>query len=318
MRLPPLNAIRAFEATARHLSFTRAAEELNLTPSALSYQVRTLEDFLSAKVFRRLNRAIELTETGARLYPGVRDGFERLRESFGQMVPDTPEHILVVSTGPAFAAKWLTPRVARFVDAYPDIEMRISASLRLVDFAQEDIDVGIRFGAGSYSGLHSVKLFNDKATPMVSPGFLEAHPDLTSSADLQRMPLLHDESLSTWTDAPSWQTLFRQNGWSEATARKGLRFNHADHALDAAIEGLGVVLGRSALATGDVRTGRLVCLFPEIVMHTELGFHLVCRPQDLNRRKVRIFWDWIKEEAARFEEQECGTDLPQATGTVPV
>ncbi len=308
MRLPPLNAIRAFEATARHLSFTRAAEELNLTPSALSYQVRTLEDFLGAKVFRRLNRAIELTETGARLYPGVRDGFERLRESFGQMVPDTPEHILVVSTGPAFAAKWLTPRVARFVDAYPDIEMRISASLRLVDFAQEDIDVGIRFGAGSYVGLHSVKLFNDKATPMVSPDFLEAHPDLTSSADLQRMPLLHDESLSTWTDAPSWQTLFRQNGWSEATARKGLRFNHADHALDAAVEGLGVVLGRSALANGDVRTGRLLCPFPEIVMHTELGFHLVCRPQDLNRRKVRIFWDWMTEEAARFEAQECGTD----------
>lgn len=301
MRLPPLNSIRAFEATARHMSFTRAAEELNLTPSALSYQVRSLEEILGQKVFKRLNRAIELTETGARLYPGVRDSFERLRESFAQLAPDTPDHVLVVSTGPAFAAKWLTPRVARFVDAYPDIDLRIAASLKLVDFNSDDIDVGLRFGAGISPDLKVQRILPDRMTPMVSPKFLEMHPELQSPADLIRVPLLHDDSLAAWRNAiPTWQTVFRDLGLDEGSARRGLRFNHADHALDAAIEGLGIVMGRDTLAATDIKTGRLVCPFPEIVRDTNLGFYLVCRPQDTNRRKVRIFWDWMIEEAECF------------------
>ncbi|MEM8812611.1 MAG: transcriptional regulator GcvA [Pseudomonadota bacterium] len=303
MRLPPLNAIRAFEATARHLSFSKAAEELNLTPSALSYQVRMLEDHLGMKVFKRLNRAIELTETGARLFPGIRDGFDRLRESFDQLTPDTPDDVLVVSTGPAFAAKWLTPRVFRFVDAHPDIELRISANLRLVDFGQNDIDVGLRFGEGRYPGLRSERVLPDFATPMASPRFLEQHPDLKAPFDLQAMPLLHDDSLVNWDHAPSWGLLFRRLGLDEARARRGLRFNHADHALDAAVEGAGVVLGRNTLAAGDIRTGRLVRLFPELVLDTHLSFHLVCREQDFSRHKIRVFWDWVLAEAARPDSQ---------------
>lgn len=301
MPLPPLNAIRAFEATARHMSFVRAAEELNVTPSALSFQVRALETFLGVPVFRRLNRAIELTETGARLYPGVRDGFALLRESFEQLVPATPDHILVVSTGPAFAAKWLSPRVFRFVDAWPEIELRISANLKLVDFAAEDVDVAVRFGAGDYPGLQAQRLFPDFSTPLASPAFLAAHPELAELAGLQLVPLLHDDALAEiWPNVPTWQTFFRQLGLDEALARRGLRFNHSDHALDAAIEGGGVVLGRNVLAAGDVRTGRLVRLFPDIRLDTRLGFHLVCRSADAERPKIRAFREWILAEAEAF------------------
>lgn len=313
MRLPPMNSIRAFEATARHMSFTKAAEELNLTPSALSYQVRSMEEILGLKVFRRLNRAIELTETGARLYPNIRDGFEKIRQSFEQLAPDTPDHILVVSTGPAFAAKWLTPRVARFLDAYPDIELRISASLKLVDFNQDGIDIGLRFGNGQYADLKAMKILPDQITPMASPRFLETHPELKHPLDLQHVPLLHDDSLSDWKtrptvkEIPNWQTFFRDLGLNEAQARRGLRFNHADHALDAAIEGLGVVMGRNTLAASDVKTGRLVRVFPEVSLDTHMGFYLACRPQDLSRRKVKVFWDWIVAEAEEFVA-ECGTD----------
>ena len=284
------------------MSFSKAAEELNLTPSALSFQVRSLEEHLGTRVFKRLNRAIELTEVGARLYPGVRDGFEKLRESFGQLQPDTPDHILVVSTGPAFAAKWLTPRVFRFVDAYPDIEMRISANLRLVDFSADDVDIAIRFGRGEYPDLETEMLFEDSMTPMASPDFLASHPPITSPADLVNMPLLHDDSLIVWPDVPNWQNYFRTLGLNEAQARRGMRFNHADHALDAAIEGGGVVLGRRALAAGDIKTGRLIRLFDDEQLNIGLGFYLVCRPEARARPKVGAFWDWVTSEAALFRE----------------
>ena len=161
--LPPLNGLRAFEATARHMSFTQAAEELHVTPAALSYQVRQLEEILNVKLFKRLNRAIELTPQGQALFPGIRAGFERMDEAMRTLRRRTETNVLVVSVGPAFAAKWLAPRLYRFIQRHPDIDPRISANLQISDFENEQIDLAVRFGTGAYPNLHSERLISDYA-----------------------------------------------------------------------------------------------------------------------------------------------------------
>lgn len=301
-RLPPLNALRAFEAAARHMSFRDAADELHVTPSALSYQVRQLEDFLQIALFKRMNRRVALTDAGARVFPGVRDGFERLHEAMSHVTGATPDHILVVSTGPAFAAKWLTPRVYRFMEAHPSIEMRIAASLKLIDFVADEVDLGIRFGAGHYSDLHVELLAGEWTTPMASPQLLEARAVKTPD-DLAKLPLLHDDSLVFSPGSPTWTDWFRHAGVKGVDSARGARFSHADHAIDAAIRGAGVVLGRSVIAADEVLTGRLVAPFPDLRLDTRLGFYLVCPRPALEREKVQAFREWITEEMARPEGQ---------------
>ena len=197
-RLPPLNGLRAFEATARHMSFTRAGRrELHVTPAALSYQVRQLEEILSVKLFKRLNRAIELTPQGQALFPGIRAGFERMDEAMRTLRRRTETNILVVSVGPAFAAKWLAPRLYRFIQRHPDIDPRISANLQISDFENEQIDLAVRFGTGAYPNLHSERLISDYVTPLCSPDLVadsHEHP-LREPADLAHHVLIHDESL---------------------------------------------------------------------------------------------------------------------------
>lgn len=298
-RLPPLNALRAFEATARHMSFSKAAEELNLTPSALSYQVRMLEEFLSVKLFKRLNRAIELTDHGQRIFPGVRESFELMSDAMGRLTADTPDHILVVSTGPSFAAKWLTPRIVSFMEACPDLEMRVSASLALIDFVEDRVDVSVRFGAGRYEGLHAERLAGDWTTPMVAPQLLEGENALRTPADIAKHTLLHDDSIKYLPNAPVWKDWLREAGVSGIDTGKGARFNHADHALNAAAKGSGVVLGRGVLAADDLDMGRLAIPFPELTIDTGFAFYFVCPPIMLNRPKVQQFREWVFDEFAK-------------------
>jgi len=297
-RLPSLNGLRAFEATARHMSFQAAAEELSVTPSALSYQVRSLEDSLGVKLFKRLNRAIELTHAGERLYPGVRDGFRQFELALDRMKPETPDNILVLSTGPAFAAKWLTPRVYRFVDRHPELEIRISANLKLSDLAAEQIDLGVRYGNGKYPGLEVERLCAEWVTPMISPRLLAEAGPIVEPKDLARLPLLHDGSMEAWPDTPKWKEWFEAARVEGVDPDKGLRFNHADHAFDAAIEGAGIVMGRSVLCSGDLRHGRLLTPFPHIRLDTGLYYHLVYLPGDRDKPKIRAVRDWILEEMA--------------------
>lgn len=298
-RLPPLNALKAFEATARHMSFSKAAVELNLTPSALSYQVRMLEGFLSVKLFNRLNRAIELTEHGQRVFPGVRESFELMSAAMARLTADTPDHILVVSTGPAFAAKWLTPKVVNFMEACPNLEMRVSANLALTDFVEDRVDVSVRFGAGRYEGLHSERLVGDWITPMVAPQLLEGDNALRTPSDIAKHMLLHDDSIQNLPSAPVWKDWLSEAGVSGVDSGKGARFNHADHALNAAAKGSGVVLGRGVLAADDLEVGRLVIPFPELTIDTGFAFYFVCPPIMLDRPKVQQFRQWIFDEFAR-------------------
>ncbi|MEP1207970.1 MAG: transcriptional regulator GcvA [Rhizobiaceae bacterium] len=295
-RLPSLNSLRAFEAAARLLSFQKAAEELFVTPSALSYQIRQLEDHVAQPLFNRLNRKVTLTEAGQRLYPGVHEGFESLQMAVRSLARNAKSNVLVVSSGPAFGAKWLAPRVYRFVDAYPDIELRIAASLKLTDFNIDEVDVALRFGEGDYPGLFVEPLFDEIALPLVSPALIERFGGRFGAEELAQVTLLHDDSTSFTSRVVDWNKWLEQEGLGHIDGSKGPRFNHADHGLDAAIDGAGIVLGRLSLAMRDIRSGRLVAPFDTYVKATA-GFHFVVPPASMNLPHVATFYRWLRAEA---------------------
>ncbi|MEO1199376.1 MAG: transcriptional regulator GcvA [Pseudomonadota bacterium] len=302
-RLPPLNWLKAFEAAARHLSFKKAGAELNVSPSAISHHVRELEERLGGALFERRNREIRLSESGSRLYPGLKDGFDRLAEAMARLQPDTPDNVLVVSTGPAFAAKWLAPRVYRFVERYPEIELRIAANLKLIDFAEDKVDVAIRFGGGDYPGVAVDKLFDDFVVPMMSPAYRVGGRAIERPADLVEATLLHDDSLKQLDPEGGWVRWFRHAGLHGGNALRGPRFTHADHAIDAAIDAAGVVLGRLALARRDLRDGRLVAPFGP-ARSTGFAFWLAYPPLARERDKVAAFKAWIDEECTLYEAED--------------
>ena len=191
-RLPPLNALRAFEAAARHLSFARAAQELHVTPSAISHQIKTLEEHLGLPLFRRLNKMLLLTDEGQALLPGLRAGFEQLADAVASARRCNLRRVLTVSAAPSFAGKWLVPRLDRFRQAQPDIDVRVDASIQLVDFARADVDVGIRYGTGRYPGLHVECLMADEVLPVCSPQLLQGAHALRSTNGYGGPGLIHN------------------------------------------------------------------------------------------------------------------------------
>jgi len=294
-RLPPLTSLRAFDAAARHLSFRKAAEELHVTPAALSYQIRLIEDDLGVLLFRRLNRAVKLTEEGHLLAPGVREGFERLAQAVARLRRRAAGKVLTISAGPAFTAKWLTPRLYRFMARFPGIDARVSASLRLADLAQDDIDIAVRFGAGDYAGCRSEKLLDEYVTPMCSPAIART---LKTPADLARHTLIHDETPVGVFTMPDWKRWLAAAGAVGVDPdRSGLHFNVADHALDAASAGAGVVLGRAVLASSDLRSGRLVAPFP-LKLKVDYAFYVVVLEERIDEPPIAAVRDWLFEEAA--------------------
>jgi LysR family glycine cleavage system transcriptional activator len=296
-RLPPLNSLRAFEVAARHMSFQKAAEELNVTPSALSYQIRQLEDFLQVPLFVRLNRAVRLTDAGERIAPGIHDAFERLVETMGRLKGPAPANVLTVSTGPAFAAKWLSPRLHKFLERYPQIDIRISANLKLTDFRSDEVDLSIRFGGGNYPGLHVERLADEHVLPLISPRLLERLGGHLQPEDLGRVALLHDDSANFMINAVSWADWLRRARVANVDPTRGPRFSHADHALEAALDGAGIVLGRLTLSMRDIASGRLVAPF-DLMVPAQAGFYFCCLPERLDEPKIRSFRDFIFSEIA--------------------
>lgn len=290
-RLPPLTALRAFDAAARHMSFARAAEELNVTPAALSFQIKSLEDHLGAPLFRRLNRAVELTEAGLALAPGADEGFRALSMAWQQArrVLDTTS--LTVTAGPALTAKWLAPRLYEFARAHPEIDLRLSAGLKMVDLRRDGVDVAIRFGYGTDAGLVSQPARAEWLTPVMTPDLYARFP--TPEA-LRRAPLIYDDSISFLQPSCDWPTWFRAVGL-EFTPGSGTHFSHADHAIDAACAGLGVALGRRPMIIKDVMEGRLVAPF-KIAIETEARFRFLCLPEAEERPQIKAFRDWFFAE----------------------
>lgn len=296
-RLPPLNALRAFEASARHLSFARAADELGVTPPAISHQVRQLEDYLGAPLFRRLTRRVLLTRSGQAALPKLTEGFDLLAEAVESLrAQERCAGPLTVSCAPSFAAKWLVQRSESFRAACPDIDLRISANIQLVDFRSEEVDVAIRFGRGGYPDMKVDKLRAEVIAPLCSPRLMQGPHPPRAPADLAHHTLLHDDSVSaTIGPAPDWRMWLRLAGCAEVDASRGPRFSYADHALQAAAEGQGVLLGRLSLAGDDLKTGRLVRLFGREIP-TGFGYYLVRPDRGADPPRVSAFRDWILAE----------------------
>ncbi len=298
-RLPPLNALRAFEAAARHLSFKKAAEELHVTPAAVSQQVKALEDYYGVQLFRRLTRALRLTDAGQAALPALKDGFDKLGEAAGVLDNFTQSGVLTVSVPPSFGAKWLVPRLDRFSAAHPDYELRIDATDTLVDFGAGGVDVGLRYGRGAYEGLRVERLMSEVAFPVCCPTLADGDPPLRRPEDLTHHTLLHVQWKMEGESAPNWRMWLRAAGVEGVDPERGPRFSVENLALQAAIEGQGVALVSSALVAGDLKAGRLVRPFaPATTEATAFSYYLVYPPASEGNPKVKAFRQWIKDEVA--------------------
>ncbi len=303
MAMPPLSALRAFEAAARHLSLTHAAGELNVTPGALSHQIRALEEMLGIKLFERRVRSIALTAAGRQLYPGLQTGFAHIRDAVASFDAVQNGHVLVLSTSPGLTAKWLVPRLYRFAATYPDIDIRISATAANANFVNDGIDMALRNMAvppKTDIALEYDMLVDVHFVPVCSPRLLEKHGPIKGPDDLARLRLIHDESLPAPVARPDWNVWFRAAGVGETDLRRGLRFNSADHALDAACEGAGVLLTYDMLAYDDLRSGHLVMPFP-LALESGRAFYLV-RPKGRKRSAAAdAFRSWMQKEVAALD-----------------
>ena len=294
-----LNALRAFEASARHQSFSLAAQELNVTPAAVGQLVRTLEDWLGSPLFVRSTSGrarLVTTEVAEKVLPDIRAGLERLAVGLERLRSGSAGGVLTVTVSPAFAAKWLLPRIERFQAAWPETDLRLDTSLKPVDFVAQRIDVGVRYGRGQWPGLAAEKLMDEEVYPVCAPALL-ATATLQAPGDLRGQVLIHDQSVDTSTGFASWQAWLRHAGVQGVPTDRGLRINNSAAVLQAAIDGQGVALARSVMAHDDLAAGRLVRLFPQVRRESALADYVVYRPECIAQPKVAAFRDWLLREA---------------------
>jgi LysR family transcriptional regulator, glycine cleavage system transcriptional activator len=295
-----LNAMRAFEAAARHQSFSAAAQELNVTPAAVGQLVRGLEEWLGIALFHRGaggKSRLALTETARRALPDIRAGFDRLNIGLERLREGAANRVLTVTVSPAFAAKWLLPRIERFHDASPDTDLRLDTSLKLIDFATQGIDIGVRYGAGDWPGLVATKLMDEEIYPVCAPTLL-ARGKWKTPAELTRATLIHDQSVDAQAGFATWDAWFEAAGIAGATGKRGLRINNSAAVLQAAIDGNGVALARSVMARDDLAAGRLVRLFPGIGFESALAYYVVYREERGAWPPLLAFREWLLNEAA--------------------
>lgn len=308
-RLPPLAALRVFEAAARRLNFRQAAEELHVTPGAVSQQIRLLEEHVGAPLFVREGRGVALTEAGKAALPALRLGFEKLAEAARLMRQPQRKHRVTVSVAPSFAAKWLVPRLERFSAEHPVVEVWVSAEMAVVDFAAADVDLAIRYGAGRYPGLSAELLLAETVLPVCAPILLEAAP-IATPRDLLNHTLLHDVSSLDADGAPDWPTWLRAHGVDGAGAARGPRFNQSSLVIEAALAGRGVALAKRALADADLSAGRLTAPLGAGGERLAFGYHLVWPRERSFSTAQQAFIDWLKREARQATEQSREQDPP--------
>lgn len=289
-QLPPLNGLRAFEAAARLLSFKEAAKELFVTPGAVSQQIKGLEDYLEAPLFLRGSRSITLTEAGRTLQPVLREAFLQISDVTRILLERDRSGPMTISVLPSFAARWLVPRLGRFREKHPDIDVRISATTHLIDFNREDVDLAVRLGLGRWPGLRCDWLMQEDIFPVCSPRLLEGPIPLNDPTDLNAHTLLHDDNPETW------RIWLKASGVTGVDASHGVTFNDASMMVQAAERGQGVAMGRRALVEDDLRDGRLVKPF-DIVVPFEFAYYVVYPEAYAERVKVAAFREWIIAEA---------------------
>lgn len=295
-----LNAMRAFEASARRQSFAAAAQELNVTPAAVGQLVRSLEEWLGAPLFHR-NPAGRMrlvpTQLAQQALPDIRAGFDRLSIGMARLKEGSASGVLTVTVSPAFAAKWLLARIDRFQKKHPDTDVRLDTSLKLVDFIAQSIDIGVRYGRGEWPGLTAEKLMDEEVYPVCSPAFLKQHR-LRKPTDLLGKLLIHDQSVDSHAGFVTWDVWLEHAGATGVANKRGMRINNSAAVLQAAIDGHGVALGRSVMARDDIAAGRLVRLFPKIVCPSRLAYYVVYRPECSSLTRLKAFRDWLMREAA--------------------
>ncbi|ALL68368.1 transcriptional regulator, LysR family [Paraburkholderia caribensis MBA4] len=300
-----LNSLRAFEAAARHLSFAGAAKELNVTPAAIGQQVRALESWLGVSLFQRVGGPpirLELTPIGIAALPDLSAGFDQLATGLGILKGSQSSSIVNVTASPAFAAKWLLPRMYRFQALHPYLDARLDASDKLVDIASGEADLGVRLGGGRWPGLSAIHLIDEEVFPVCSPQFLDVHPDLVTPADLSNHTLIHDTALRFDANYPNWRKWLDRAGVRGMDYERGLAINSSAAVTQAAIEGQGIALGRSIVVADDVAHGRLVRLFPQIRFFVGWAYYIVHRADAAKVPRVTAFIEWLLSEAQTLRD----------------
>lgn len=298
--LPPLGALRAFVSVARHLSFSKAAKELHVTPAAITHQIHALERDLGAPLFYRNRKYVALTRMAEACLPELQQAFDLMRSAVVNARAATERSALNVSVSPAFASKVLLPRLREFSETYPDIDIRLSATAQLADLTDGTTDLAIRYGGGKYKGSCAERMLLESVTPMCAPGFSEKNGGLKSPTDLRGCKLIHDLSIAMPGAQPDWRAWLGKAGVPEIETGPSLRFSLADLALQAAINGFGVVLGRTTLAHDDLRSRRLVMPFT-LELPAQFSYFVVIPERRRKDKAVARFRDWLMDVASQLE-----------------
>lgn len=294
-RLPPLNSLRVFEAAARHLSFTRAAEELFVTQAAVSHQIKALEEFLGLKLFRRRNRSLLLTEEGQSYFLDIKEIFSSLSEATDKVLERSAKGALTISLPPSFAIQWLVPRLSDFNNQEPDIDVRIKAVDMDEGSLTEDVDVAIYYGRGNWPGLRVELLYQEQLLPLCSPQVLLNEKPLSTIDDLRFHTLLHD------TSRKDWKSFVKQYDLEGMNVNHGPIFSHTTMVLQAAAHGQGIALGNNVLAQPELDAGRLVAPFEEVLV-SKNAFYLVCSEKQADTGRIATFREWILSKARSEQE----------------
>ena len=300
-KLPPLKALRAFESAARHLSFSDAADELFVTPGAISQQIKLLEEFLGLSLFKRLHRKILLTDAGQSLLPGLQDGFETIGTALDNVQAFDLNRPITISASPSFAGKWLVPRLGLLREQHPEITIRLDTSIHVVDLLHSDVDIGIRFGGGNYPGHQVDLLFCQEVFPVCHPKVLEKTPLITPS-DLKNHHLLHLNTLAWASDAdwPDWQMWLLAAGEKNVDTKSGAIFDQQEMLVEAALDGQGIALVGSVTVAEDLRKGRLVKPF-DVVLPQQFSYYFVTSPAKAQLPNIVKVREWVFNEIANSD-----------------
>ena len=298
-RLPPLNALRAFEAAARHLNFSRAADELSVTPGAVSQQIQNLEDYVGAALFKRTPKGLLLTDAAQTALPALREAFDRLAEAASMLTAAVDGRRLTLTAAPSFAAKWLVPRLGKFEQAYPQVDVWLSAGIDLVDLSAGEVDLAIRYGGGRYPGLEIQRLMSETVIPVISPELAATNP-LNDPTDLLNHTLLHDGSPDPDDSCPDWTMWLAARGVKGVDGNRGPRFNQSSLVIEAAMNGRGVALAKRTLAQADLDAGRLIAPL-QIATAVDFAYYLVHPKAKGRLPQVKAFLAWITAEAEAHE-----------------
>lgn len=308
VRIPPIAALRAVEAASRHLSFTRAAEELFVTQSAISHQIRHAEDLWNFKLFERRGRRLLLTAEGREIIPVIRDFIVKISSTVEALQQADSVQALRVTLLATFAFKWLVPKLGNFNKRHPDTDIWLSTTEEMVDFNRSNADVGIRLGPGDWDNVFNELLLREFVFPVCSPAFLEEHGEPADIEQLLHYPLLRR---STVDICPRWKDWFRDAGIELTLMAHGTKFPGSSYAIQAAIDHQGVALARSVHVLDDLKTGRLIHLFPEVISRSPLGYYFVCAPGRQDEPQVAAFRAWLNDEA-KVSQREIDTEVAPA------